>query len=126
MLGFHDWMNARVRKSIRGSILDHETGEHVEVMTARAEVFLGHTSRRAAYNKERFSPLIVQLSSDQARADKNDPFARDRVRTHFEVGLCDLSDYGVDFQKVIIPVSKDGHLDNFTLTREIPHNMRRP
>ena len=126
MLGIDDWMNARVKKNVRGSILDRETGEHVEVMTARASVFLAETAARADFNNTHYPHQIIQLASDQAKASNSDPFAHDRTRTHLENGLCAMQDYNVDFQKIFIPISGRGPNENFTLTREIPHNMRRP
>ena len=44
---FHAWLSGRIRAASQGQILDHETGEYVEVATATSRVFLEHTRRRA-------------------------------------------------------------------------------
>ncbi len=99
---FASWLLNRIRRASTGEILDFETGEYVNVETARGDVFLEHTKRRGDYNKQKSSALILQKASDQAKADPNDPFTAARVRTHLENGLCNPDDYGVTFKRVSV------------------------
>jgi len=99
---FNSWLSNRIRRASTGSILNFDTGEHVEVETARSEVFLDHTHRKGAYNKKNNAALIRQTALDQAKADPNDPFVFARVKTHLENGLCNLDDYGVTFKRVSV------------------------
>ena len=99
---FHSWLSNRIRRASTGEILDFDTGERVDVETARSEVFLDHTHRKGAYNKKNNPALIRQIALDQAKADPNDPFTFARVKTHLENGLCNLDDYGVTFKRVSV------------------------
>ncbi|KKL04873.1 hypothetical protein LCGC14_2611760, partial [marine sediment metagenome] len=40
---FNSWLSSRIRRASTGDILNFDTGERVEVETARSEVFLDHT-----------------------------------------------------------------------------------
>ena len=99
---FNSWLSNRIRRASTGVILNFDTGEHVEVETARSEVFLDHTHRRGDYNKKKYPEDIRRIALDQARADPNDPFAFARVKTHLENGLCNLDDYGVTFKRISV------------------------
>lgn len=123
---FNSWLTARIRTASNGLILSFDTGKMVPVDTARADVFLEHTKRRAEFNKTRHAKLIESLARDQAEADPNDPFAYQRAKTHLEGGLCGMDDYGVEFGR--LPVEdKDitGKVIGTRMARS-PMKMRRP
>ncbi|KKL05408.1 hypothetical protein LCGC14_2606310 [marine sediment metagenome] len=99
---FHAWLSGRIRAASQGQILDHETGEYVEAVTATSRVFLEHTRRRAQYNKQEQKAAIHDKALDQAKADPNDPFSYARVKAHLEGGLCELDDYSVEFRRITV------------------------
>jgi len=83
-------------------ILDHETGERVDIATAPSRVFLEHTKRRGEYTKKNQSASVQAKALDQAKTDPNDPFSYARTKAHLENGLCELDDYGVEFRRITV------------------------
>ena len=122
---FNSWLAGRIRAATRGLIQDLETGEYIEVATARSPVFLEHTRRRGAYNKNQQKAVVLQKSLDQAKADLNDPFTFARTKTHLENGLCALEDYSVEFQKAAVEVIDfSGEVVGKTM-RDVARNVKR-
>ncbi len=99
---FNAWLSNRIYKAATGEIKDFEQDIYVDIATARSDVFLDHTRRKGDYNRQKYPAQIERISLDQAKADPNDPFAFARTKTHLEVGLCNLDDYGVDFKRVSV------------------------
>ncbi len=99
---FNAWLSGRIRAASQGMILDHQTGDRVEVATAKNSIFLEHTRRRAEYNRKEQALSIEQKALDQAKADPNDPWAFARTKAHLQNGLCELEDYSVDFNRVTV------------------------
>ncbi len=123
---FHAWLSGRIRAASQGQILDHETGEYVEVATAPARVFLEHTRRRAQYNRQEQKATIQAKALDQAKADPNDPFIYARTKAHLEGGLCELEDYGIEFRRTTVDMSDliTGEVVGRTM-QDVPMRMRR-
>lgn len=126
MLSINDWMSGKISKACSGVILDHDTNEIVDVRTARASTFLGHTHRLGNYQREKYKLVIPDIANNQAKADKSDPFIRDRVLTHLRGGLCTINDYQVEFDKVEIPLTDIEGNNVGVMHQEVPKNMKRP
>lgn len=123
---FNAWLSHRIMLASRGSILDFETGEYVDVATARGRVFLDHTSRRGQHNKQQQAPLVKAKALDQAKADPNDPWTFARTKMHLENGLCELDDYSVEFNRVTVDMQDliTGEVIG-RKTQDVPMRVRR-
>lgn len=56
-----------------------------------------------------------------ARANKSDPFAYSVAMAHYNSGVAKLGDYDVEMRLEEVTLA-----DGQRVTREIPHNMKRP
>ncbi len=126
MQDLYSWMTGRINQASKGVILNHETKELVRVSEAPSRIFLEHTSRRGAYNREFYTVQVERSAADQAKAEKSDPFTRDRVRTHLHVGLCNMEDYKVEFKKGEVEILDFEGKTMITIVRETPTNMSHP
>ena len=99
---FNTWLSGRIRAASTGQILDHALGEYINVATAPSRVFLEHTQRKGDYNRKENPSIIEGKALDQAKASNSDPFIYGRTKTHLQKGICDLEDYGVEWQRVTV------------------------
>ncbi len=126
MQDLYSWMTGRINQASKGMILDHEAKQLIRVNEAPSRIFLEHTSRRAAYNRDFYTVQVERSASDQAKAEKSDPFTRDRIRTHLRGGLCNMEDYSVEFKKKEEDVLDLSGKAVITIVTETPTNMKRP
>jgi len=125
---FASWMAGKIRVASSGMILDHATGEIINVPTAPSRVFLEHTNRRAGLHRTIYKEVIHRKALDQAKADSSNPFAYAKTLSELNNGLCELDDYDVKFVKQTVDMLDLTSL-NKVLGRKVidmPINVRRP
>lgn len=124
---FHSWMNSRVSSICNEPVYNPETGHYVKVIDCPAAVLLQHQKPLIERNKkgEKSSRSISFTAEDQARANKSDPFMKDRVASHLKSGISSIQDYHVEFIKKRIPFINVFNKEDYRI-EEVPIKMTLP
>lgn len=93
---FGEFMRKR-ENQLLNEIIMTEDGRFVPVSEVNPKLLLEKTIQKAATYRAKFAPQIRSIASDQAHADKSDPFTHSRTLNNLLCGCGDLSDMGVEF-----------------------------